>query len=252
MCPAPVCGNGFVEAGEECDPAGPASPQCGNLACEGNCQCCDVTGAEGPLGTCNDAIDNDCDGLIDCTDPGCAPALCNGGTQNGQSCSTQATIDACVAGGGSCTCPAIQKDPTTIKFGPPGAGLDRFKSHGRVELGGTVDVGGAEVRWLVTNNVGRVFETSLPAGAFQSNAAGTSFRYLNKAARSQGGVYKAKIRITRGGISYGYKVEAYGDCSAATDPDMAIQFYIGNQLTPAIHREMWKRTGTGWKAQGFD
>jgi hypothetical protein len=33
---------------------------------------------------------------------------------------------------------------------------------------------------------------------------------------------------------------------------MAIQFYIGNQDTPAIHAEAWKRTGSGWKATGFE
>jgi hypothetical protein len=91
----------------------------------------------------------------------------------------------------------------------------------------------------------------LPPGSFLANTGKTKFRYSNRAARAQGGVYRAIIKVTRGGTSYGYKVEAYGDMSAATDPNMAIQFYVGNQATPAIHAEAWKRTGAGWKATGF-
>jgi hypothetical protein len=195
--------------------------------------------------------DNDCDGLIDCTDPDCAPAECEGGTQDGQSCFTDAGIAACIDGGGVCNCPHIQKDPTTITFGPPG-GLDRFKSHGRVTILGSVDVEGSDVGWLVSNARGSVYSVVLPAGSMQSNPGKTKFRYLNRAARTEGGVFRAIINITRRGTSYGYKVESYGDMSAATDADMAIQFYIGNQDTPAIHAEAWKRTGSGWKATGFE
>ena len=246
------CGNGTVDPGEECDPPGASSPQCPGVppvACQPSCQCC-VPSPE--AGHCNDMIDNDCDAKIDCTDPDCAPARCEGGTQDGQDCSTDAGIIACTNGGGVCHCPAIQKDPTTIKFGPPSAGLDRLKSHGRVVIPGNVDVMAAEVGWLVTNGAGRIFGVVLPAGALTPNHTGTQFRYLNPSARSQGGVYSAFIHITRKGTSYGYKVEAYGDMSAAIDPDMAIQFYVGNQETPAIHHELWSRTASGWKAHGFE
>jgi len=67
-----------------------------------------------------------------------------------------------------------------------------------------------------------------------------------------GSLAKAKIRLSRGGTSYGYKVVAYGDLSAATDPDMTIQFYLGNPTRIYSHSEAWTRTATGWKADGFD
>jgi hypothetical protein len=40
--------------------------------------------------------------------------------------------------------------------------------------------------------------------------------------------------------------------SKATQADMAIQFYVGNQPTSAIHSETWKQTKKGWVARGFD
>src|SRR5207245_328715 len=84
----PVCGNGAVEPGEQCDPPGPNSPQCPSspmgafVACQPNCQCCNPTGAEGASnpGSCSDMIDNDCNGKIDCNDPGCGPTMCVGGS----------------------------------------------------------------------------------------------------------------------------------------------------------------------------
>src|SRR5262249_17514721 len=78
---------------------------------------CVPTGPE--AGHCNDMIDNDCNGLIDCTDPACAPATCEGGLQDGQACETDPAIMACTQGEGVCLCPTIKKDPTTIRFGRP-------------------------------------------------------------------------------------------------------------------------------------
>jgi len=68
---------------------------------------------------------------------------------------------------------------------------------------------------------------------------------------SDDGISKAKIRITRGGTSYGYKVQAYRDLSAATDANMTIQFYLDNPTRTYSHSELWKKTATGWKASGF-
>lgn len=202
-------------------------------------------------GHCNDMIDNDCNGLIDCDDPTCAPALCQGGTQDGQDCSTDVGQSACTGGGGVCHCPSIRKDPTKIKFGKPG-GLDVFTSHGRVVIEGTIDVGGSELGWLISNSRGSVFLAALPPGTLQADLSKTDFRYLNKAAKTTGGIRKAQIRVSRGRTSYGYRVEAYGDMSKATDAQMSIQFYIGSQSTPAIHKETWTRTKWGWKTHVFE
>jgi hypothetical protein len=210
---------------------------------------CVPTGPE--AGHCNDLIDNDCDGRIDCTDSDCGPAHCQGGTQNGQDCSTDPSFLVCMTGGGTCACPDIQKDPTTITFGPPGAGLDRMDSHGRVTILGNVDARASEVAWLLTRDGQPIFRAVLPAGAWKGNASGTRLRYRNRDARLHGGVYRAWITVTRGHRSYGYRVQAFGDISGATDPQMELQFYVGNQPTPALHSEVWTRTSRGWRAHGF-
>jgi hypothetical protein len=194
-------------------------------------------------------VDDDCDGLIDCSDPNCGPTKCIGGAANGQECATDPGMAACTDGGGICQCPPIKKDPTTIRFGRPGS-LDRFQSHGRLVIGGTVDLVGSEVAWLLSNQQGAVYGVVLPAGSFTANANGTSFRYSNYQARTLGGIRKARIRISRG--TYRYWVEAYGDMSRAIDPIMSIQVYLPNQPTPTIHTEMWLRMRYGWKAVGFE
>jgi hypothetical protein len=194
--------------------------------------------------------DNDCDGLVDCDDPDCH--LCQGGAANGLECSTTGGAAACLAGNGICGCPPIQKDPTTIKFGPAGANLDRLKSHGRVTITGPVDVLNSETGWLLSNVRGGIYGVSLPAGVMTANLKGTSFKYKNPNARTQGGVYQARVNITRDHVSYGYRVETYGNMALATDARMSIQFYVGSQETSAIHTETWQRTPIGWTAHGFE
>jgi len=194
-------------------------------------------------------VDNDCDQLIDCIDPDCSPTRCAGGTEDGEPCSTDDDIMACNEGGGVCQCPAIRRDPTTIKFGRPGD-LDQFKSHGRLIVPDGVDLAGSEVGWLLSNNQGRIYGVVLPPGSFTPTVNGTSFRYRDRDARIRGGIRKARIRISRG-TTYSYWVEAYGDMSAAVDPNMSIQVYLGNPTATAIHSEEWSRMRYGWKATGF-
>ncbi|MCH8153299.1 MAG: hypothetical protein IH830_13115 [Planctomycetes bacterium] len=77
----PVCGNGILEACEECDPPDGANcdptcqiePSCGDGVCdvgEDQCNCAPDCGTPpvDETGLCADGIDNDCDGLIDCDD----------------------------------------------------------------------------------------------------------------------------------------------------------------------------------------
>ena len=104
----------------------------------------------------------------------------------------------------------------------------------------------SEIGWLVSNARGPIYGALLPPFSMRVFQTHKLFTYKNPDALTKGGVYKAQIRITRYGISYGYKVEAYGDMSAATDPQMALQFYIGKRPTPGIHNGARTRTKFGW------
>jgi hypothetical protein len=201
------------------------------------------TGPE--AGHCNDGVDNDCNHLIDCADPACQPAVCFGGSDAGHSCEAAADQTACVNGGGVCQCPSIQKDPTSVTFNGRAPGLDRFRSHGRVlTIGGAYSIQTSSVSWLLSNSKGEIFRATLPAGALTANAAGTTFKYKNRLASTAGGISQVKLQNVHGSLKY--TVEAFGDLSRATDPNMSVQFYVANQPTPAIHTQTWQKTSNGW------
>lgn len=112
------CTDGFdndCDGPRDCaDPDCAADPACacGNGICtppENPCTCpadCGLPAAEVPGPFCSDAIDNDCDGFIDCADPGCATdpfCLCGDGI--------------CAPPEIPCTCPADCGLPTATETG---------------------------------------------------------------------------------------------------------------------------------------
>jgi hypothetical protein len=172
-------------------------------------------------------VDNDCDGSLDCDDPDCS---------------------------GIDPCPPIHRDPSKIIFAKQEGALDVFKSHGRVEPGEPLDVGSLEVGWMISKPTGPVWRSALIPGDFRSNRQATTFRFVDRDAKKgrgkRFGIYRAKIRISRGGTSYGYKLLAYGDFSRADTSDMTIQFYIGDRIF--VHDKPWTQTSWGWKADSFE
>ena len=168
-------------------------------------------------------VDNDCDGLIDCADPDCA---------------------------GIFPCPTAKKDPTIIQFGRAGS-LDLIRGHAKLETA-PVDLSTMSVGMLLSNAHGAIYSDSLAAGAL--TASGTTFRFSNPGARTGGGIYSLKIK-QNGNSSYTLSFTSYGDLSAATDPNMRLQFYIGEDANAArdgrifITRDQpWMRTPSGWRA----
>jgi len=159
-------------------------------------------------------IDNDCDGEIDCDDPECQP------------------------------CPPASKDPTVIQFGR--TGLDLFRGHVVVQMT-PVDIASMQIGLLLTNPSDVIYRGVVPAGSL--TARGTTFRYSNPDARSAGGIYTLKIAQYRNGSAYRVNFTVYGDLSAATDPAMRLQVYIGDAPRPFITSDIpWTRTPSGWRA----
>jgi len=145
-----------------------------------------------------------------------------------------------------CTCPPIRREPTTINLNP--SGLDVFRSHGHVKLTHPVDVSSVPVSWLLTNSNGVIYQSTLLPGDFTSNLDGSTLFFKDFGARFGNGVregmYTALLLVSWKDLVY-YKVQAYGDMSMATDPDMVLQFYIGDQAF--VFKSTWHWTGTaGW------
>jgi len=169
---------------------------------------------------CDNMIDDDCDGQIDCMDSDCPP------------------------------CPPIRREPSGIQFGPPGAGLDRFKSHGRVQLSAPVDdVTRARVAWLITNASGVIYQASLRPGDLTPRKDGPYYFFKDDGAHLGQGTRDGlgRVLILVGGDGFvRYKVKGYGDMSAATDPEMALQFYFGDEVF--VFPATWRRVPSGWIA----
>ena len=118
----PDCGDGVADCGEICDGADLGGVTCedlalfssGDLACDGaaSCGAFDTGGCiacEGTETSCDDSIDNDCDGLTDCDDIACDFDLaCQddgcinpGGLGAGATCTAdgECCLDKCKGGG---------------------------------------------------------------------------------------------------------------------------------------------------------
>jgi cysteine-rich repeat protein len=144
-----VCGNGFVDAGEQCDDGNTVSGDCCSATCQAedlgsttcgvgacsrtvqNCvsgvpQTCTAgtPGVEGPPGSpsCSNGIDDDCDGATDASDPGCQAELIPGGS-GATDCAHEwraALVPARNKKGLAMTRQACTDDDPTCDFGTPG------------------------------------------------------------------------------------------------------------------------------------
>jgi len=166
-------------------------------------------------------IDNDCDGLVDCMDPDCD---------------------------GVPPCPIAKKDPTLIRFGH--GGLDLLVGHATLDMA-PVDIAAVPVGVLLSNPQGVIYQGVLAPGALTPSPRGTIFRFSNRDARSTGGFANLKIKQHRDGSGYAFSFASYANLSAATDPMMRLQIYIGNAAAarPFITTGLpWTQTATGWRA----
>jgi hypothetical protein len=117
-----------------------------------------------------------------------------------------------------------------------------------------VDLTTMAVGMLLSNPNGAIYSGELPAGLLTPRPSGRIFYYKNPDARTTGGIYRVMIRKNLG-ASYTFNFSSYGDMSAATDPNMRLQFYIGDDPDAAADGRVfitidapWRRTSFGWNA----
>lgn len=199
-CTLPRCGDGVVDDGEQCEPPSTST-------CDEQCQ---------RREDCHNLEDENGDGLIDCEDP-------------------------------DCNCGPIGKDPAVIRFrdGRP----DVLKVHGRFIPMGTVEPPTEAIGLLITNANGVVYRTQLEPGAL---AAGRNrFSFKDPSALSGGGahdgLFKLHIRRFPQKGFYTFQITVFADLSAATEPLMALQWHVGDE--GFINIGAWRATSPnpGWR-----
>jgi hypothetical protein len=246
-CICAECGDGDVnQASEQCDP--PAGEVCNNLN------------------------DDDGDELIDCADPDC-PTECvrsdsttfqppGGPCTKHKDCRTIEADSSCV-GIGNCGanceivfgCEPIGPDPSAIEFNDPAP--DSFRMHALFTPRTVMDPAEDGLSLLLTNEDGVIYQAQLLAGDLVARGkGGKRFRFVDKAAAtgsgSRGGLYKVSVRFkNHGGASVcSFKIQAFGDLSAATHATMITQVQFGNDGT-AVQAE-WTATSDGWRLRPAD
>lgn len=201
------CGNGLLDPGEECD----------------------FVSVE----ICNDGLDGDSDGLLDCADSDClAPDF--------QSCD------------GSCRltppCTRIERDPAKIN-------RRAFQIHGQMNLTTPVDMATDGFTIILSNQNGEIYRGRLYPGDFTSSAKDRAFGwwwYSNPNASPgdlRDGLRRVglRYRLSDDGLStfVVFRARAFADFSAAVLPRMSTMVYLGDDV--AGLSADWRGKSGNWR-----
>ena len=166
---------------------------------------------------CDDFVDNDGDGLIDCLDP-------------------------------DCPCPGIGKDPSVIRFYKCKPGRDYVSIHGSIPLCDGDALTTEPLGLLLTNVHGVVYKAELAPGLLKRVGTHRWLYYDRNAARAHAGVELLEVRYYPHEGIYTFAFKAYGDLApVATEALMAIQLKVGSEMF--VLESVWKRRSYGWKLE---
>jgi hypothetical protein len=240
---APNCSDPFNCTDDSCDEATDSCLHdettcvCGDLELYGT-EVCDPPVMAGTFEDCNDTIDNDGDGRIDCRDQDCAPAA------REPVCDEACTMDQ--------VCARFIRDPARVHFSREG-GPDEFYIHGRIPMSGE------KLRSLVhaltfqlSNAYEPIYRVSLEPGDMRGGSAGRRFRFTDRDAKilghlsSRNGLERAWVRTRRfGGERFlVFTIRAYGDFSRAKHRLMTTELSVGPERGYLTME--WKATPKGW------
>jgi len=241
---APVpCGDQFVCTRDSCNETTDTCMHdfttcvCGDMEITGNEQC-DPSAVAGTYEDCNDNIDDDGDGKVDCRDkdckPGARPEICD------ESCSLDQV------------CERFIRDPARITYDTQ-HGPDEFYIHGRILMRSDKlrSVVHAFTFELSTPN-GPVYRASLDEDDLRGGIAGRRFRFRDSQApylgnrSAKGGLERVWVRTRKfEGVRYlVFTVRAYGDFSKANHRLMTTELSIGTEV--GFLTAEWTATPRGW------
>jgi cysteine-rich repeat protein len=204
---AQTCGNGIIEPGEACDP--PSSE------------------------TCNNQLDDDGDGLVDCRDLDCRP-------RSTPSCGADCRLVA--------PCMSIRNHTATIRLSEDRP--DVLKVRGRVLIErDEFDPADEGFSLVLGNAIDDIFYGSVPAAALK--VKGRRYKFFDSTAKTGNGIHGgvANLSITynngRGFGFYAFRLKAFGNFDKTVTPVMNMQVYGAGVV--AVKTSQWERRQSGWK-----
>ncbi len=205
-----VCGDGIVTPpGEVCEP--------------------------GSAEICNNFIDDDGDGLIDCDDTADCP---EGGTTCGADCLEVVA------------CQRPTSDPASIRFYDDSVSLDRFRMHAQFIPETLVDPAVEGFSIQIINAGGVVFSGQVLGTDLAIKRQGKRFRFHGRTPdrRHTAGIYY--LLVKKKAEKYAFRLRAYADLSAVDGPRMTTHVVIGND--GASVTADWTAVRHGWRLRGVD
>jgi hypothetical protein len=211
-----VCGDNEVTGVEKCDPP--------------------VTA--GTFEDCNNMVDDDFDGDVDCRDKGCKP------NARGQLCDETCNFDI--------VCTKFIRDPATITFSR-NSRPDVFYIHGRIPVSGNPEPVTDGLTFQVANERTVIYSAQLGYGELQGKIGGKKFAFEDPYARLfgdgsvAGGLSRVRLKFKwfKGQPYMVFTLRAYGDLGAADQWLMTTQISVGSEV--GFLTEEWTATPTGWK-----